>query len=142
MSQFRILSIYFGIFGLLCIVNGSNSQGFHLDSEAIDKVIEIRDACLEGTGSNIDEIRSCHNGILPTDKKFKCFITCNLFEHELIDDDGKVRKQLMEIEAIRDIIGHCADLDYDEYCENGYQIAKCLVEKLNLYDELCSVVAS
>lgn len=118
-------------------------QDFHLESEAVDKILEIRDACLDGTGASLDEIRMCHNGMLPSDNKFKCFVTCTLYEHDLIDDEGKIRPELMQIEHIRELIGHCGNIEgSDEYCDNGYQVAKCLVEKLNLYDELCSIVTA
>lgn len=113
-----------------------------MDSEVVDKIIVIRDTCLEKTGSNLVEIRVCHSGILPSDNKFKCFVTCTLHEYDLIDEEGKISKELMQIKHVRQIIGHCGTIEGNEYCNNGYEIAKCLVDKLNLYDELCSIVTS
>lgn len=111
-----------------------------MDSSAVDKMIETRDTCLSSTGSTLDEIRICHDGVLPSDDKFKCFVACNLHEHNLIDKDGKFRQELMRVQYIKNIVGHCGTIETNEYCDNAYQLAKCLVEKLKLYDELCSIV--
>lgn len=113
-----------------------------MDSGAVDKLIEIRDSCLTSTGSTLDEIRMCHDGNLPSDPKFKCFVACNLHEHNIIDDAGRVRPELLKVAYVKNIIGHCGDIETSDYCDNGFQVAKCLVEKLNLYEELCSMVTS
>ncbi|XP_063710172.1 general odorant-binding protein 69a-like [Culicoides brevitarsis] len=121
--------------------NDVMSQEFHLDSGAIETMIEIRDRCLKKADATMEELKVCHDGTLPSDPKFKCFVACNLHEHNFLDDKGRFRSELLKIDYVRKIVGHCGEIEGLEYCENGYQVGKCLVEKLKLYDEICSLVA-
>lgn len=64
--------------------------------------------CLESSGATLEEFKSCREKQLPADEHFKCFTTCILHEHGLLDDHGLLKVFDIGITEIKDALEECS----------------------------------
>lgn len=71
---------------------------------------ESTEKCLSLTGASLGGLENCKEGKLPDDDSFKCFVTCLVQEHGLLDKEGNLKILDIPVPSLKENMEFCATL--------------------------------
>lgn len=65
--------------------------------------------CIESSGAELADVKDCSEGILPENEHFKCFATCMLQLHGMMDSDGKLVILDIGVPELKGALENCSN---------------------------------